>query len=181
MKALRHTPAAPSRCASRAARLRHAAVIRAAFACALHPGVDAWSADFERQHHDGDRAVGRTGVERFCRVEDAAVRRIKPGLRDRANRARGSEEILEAHRAARAKLRAILQPHPRLRDDTEKFLPSRSSCGPGSGLRRSPAGGGFPACPLGVTVRTTFDEIVNMRVERGEMAAARASRSSRPA
>ena len=73
----------------------------------------------EGQHHDGDRAVRRAGIIGLRRIEDAAVRRIESGLRDRAHRARGGEEILEAHRAAGAEGRPVLQPHPGLRDDAE--------------------------------------------------------------
>ena len=68
-----------------AARLRRAAVIGAAFARALHPRLDVVVGRLEGQHHDGDRAVGRAGVVGLGRIEDAAVRRIEPGLRDRAH------------------------------------------------------------------------------------------------
>ena len=58
----------------------------------------------------------------FVGIEDAAVRRIEPGLRDRADGAGGGEEILEADRRAGAKARAVLQPHPCLGDDAENAL-----------------------------------------------------------
>ena len=171
MKALRQTPAAPSRCASGAARLRRAAVIGAAFERALHPRLDVVIGRLERQHHDGDRAVGRAGVVGLGRIEDAAIRRIEPGLRDRAHGARGGEEVLEAHRAAGAERRAVLQPHPGLRDDAENaFRADHHAVG-----ARAGAGAGQAAAfdhALRRHHAQRFDEIVDVGVERREMAAA---------
>src|SRR5882672_8297334 len=53
-------------------------------------------AGFKAEHHDRDAAVGRTGVESFLRVKDAAVRWIEAGLCDGAQRARRTEERMDA-------------------------------------------------------------------------------------
>ena len=155
----------------RAARLRHAAMIRAALARALHPRADIVIGRLERQHHDGDRAVRGARVVGLGRIENAAVRRIEPGLRDGAHRARGGEEVLEAHRAAVAKRRAILQPHPGLRDDAENaFRADHHAIG-----ARARAGAG-QAAPLKRAARRhraqRFHEVVDVGVERREMPAA---------
>ena len=171
MKALRHTPAAPSRCACAAARLRRAAMIRAAFARARHPGFDVVVGRLERQHHDGDRTVSRAGVIGLRRIEDAAVRRIKSRLRDRAHGARGGEKVLEMHRAAGPLGRAILQPHPGLRDDAENALRADHHA-----IRARPGAGAGQAAALDHALRRNsaqrFHEIVDMGVERREVPAA---------
>ena len=57
-----------------------AAMVGAAFARARHPGLDRMIGGFERQDHDSGFPVARAGVVGLLRVEDAAVRRKKPGL-----------------------------------------------------------------------------------------------------
>ena len=123
MNALRQAPAAPARWASAASLgVCLAAVVGAAFAGARHPRLDRMVAGLEGKHHDRDTAVGSAGVERLLGVEDAAIRRIKPGLRDRPQGPGRREEIRELDRAAGAEFRPILQPHPGLRDDAQNAL-----------------------------------------------------------
>ncbi len=125
----------------------------------------------ERQHHDGDRAVRRAGVVGLGRIEDAAVRRIEAGLRDRAHRACGGEKVLEMHRAAGAAGRPVLQPHPGLRDHAEDALGTDHHA-----VRAWAGAGARQAAALDHALRRhgaqRFDEIVDMGVERREVAAA---------
>ena len=171
MKALRQTPAAPSRCDLRAARLRRAAMIGAALARALHPRSDIVVRRLEGQHHDGDRAIGRAGVVGLGRIEDAAVRRVEAGLRDRAHGARRGEEVVEAHRAAVTEFRAILQAHPRLRDDAENSFRTDHQA-----VRARPGAGARQAAAFDDASRRDraqrFNEIVNVGVERRKVSAA---------
>ena len=171
MNALRQAPAAPSRWASAVSRASgFAAVIGAAFARARHPRLDRMVAGLEGKHHDRDTAVGSAGVERLLGVEDAAIRRIKSCLRDRAQGAGRGEEIRELHRAAGAEFRAILQPHPGLRDDAENAL--RADQQPIRAWARARAG---EPPRLDHALRRDdaqrFNEIVDVGVERCEMTA----------
>ena len=93
MKALRHTPAAPSRCDSAAHLPRASRRDRRSIRARASSTARRVVGQLERQHHDGDRAVRRARVVGLGRIEDAAVRRIEAGLRDRAHRARRREEI----------------------------------------------------------------------------------------
>src|SRR5216684_5936061 len=61
-------------------------------------------AGFKAEHHDRDSAVGRTGVESFLRVKDAAVRWIEAGLCDGAQRARRTFFFLMIRRPPRSTL-----------------------------------------------------------------------------
>ena len=85
-------------------------------------------------------------------------------------RARGGEEVREAHRAAGAEARPVLEPHPGLGDDAENaFGADEQPVGAG------PGAGAGQAARLDDAARRhhaqAFDEIVDMGVERGEMAA----------
>ena len=107
---------------------------------------------------------------RLLRVEDAAVRGVEAGLGDRSDGAGSREEVRELHRAAGAEARPVLEPHPRLGDHAENaFRPDEQAVGAGAG-----AGAG-KAARLDEAARRddaqVFDEIVDMRVERREMAA----------
>jgi hypothetical protein len=53
--------------------------------CACHPWPDVMIRRLEGRHHDCHRGVGGAGIEGLSRVEDAAIRRIEPGLRDGAH------------------------------------------------------------------------------------------------
>ena len=109
----------------------------------------------------------------FCASCGSRIRQfdgIEPGLGDRSDRAGGGEEIGEADGAAGAKARPVLQPHPRLGDHPENALRAdEQAVGAGAG-----AGAG-QAARLDDAARRddaqAFDEIVDMGVEGGEMAA----------
>ena len=89
-----------------------------------------------------------------CGIEDAAVRRIKSCLRDRAHRPGGGEEIWKLHRAAGAKLGPVLQPHPGLRDDAENALRADHQAVRARARRPSRGAGGVSITPFGVTTRS---------------------------
>ncbi len=170
MKALRQPGGAFAMGVGFARAFRRAAMVGAAFERAAHPGVERVVARFEGEHHDRGAAVAGAGVVRLLRIEDAAVRRIEAGLRDRPDRARGGEEIGKADGAAGAKARPVLQPHPGLGDDAENaFRADEQAVGAGPGARS-----GQPARldrTLGRHHAQAFDKIVDMGVEAGEMAA----------
>ena len=171
MKALRQTPAAPSRVGFRGGRaFGHAAVVGAAFERPRDPGVEAWSADSKASTMIGGGAVAGAVVARLVGVEDAAVRGIEAGLGDGADGAGGGEEILEADRVAGAKARAVLQAHPRLGDDAEDALRADEQA---IGARAGAGAGQAPR--LDDAARRdhaqAFDEVVDVGVERREMAA----------
>ena len=91
-------------------------------------------------------------------------------MRDGAHGPRGGEEIGEAEHRVGAEARPPLQPHPRLGDDSERALGAdhhpvgaRAGAGAGQAARLHRAGRRDGA--------DAFDEIVDMRIERGEMAA----------
>src|SRR5258708_33758400 len=77
-------------------------------------------AGLKAEHHDGDAAVGRAGVECLLRVKDAAVRWIEASLRDGAHRARRTEERMETNRCAGTEFRTWLQSHPGARNHAER-------------------------------------------------------------
>ena len=171
MKALRHTPAAPSRCASAPLASSVPPRSAAAFARALHPWRHIVVGRLEGQHHDGDRTICRAGVVGLGRIEDAAVRGIEAGLRDRAHGAGCGKEILETHRAAVAEFRAVLQAHPRLCDDAENSFRADHH----AVRTRARAGTGQAAAFDHASRRDgaqRFDEIVDVGIERREVAAA---------
>ena len=105
-----------------------------------------------------------------CAVEDAAVRRIEAGLRDGAHGARGGEERSETNRRAGAEFRARLQPHPGARDHAERSLRAdEHAVGARSGARSGQAARFHHAARRHHA--QAFDEIVDMGIEAGEMAA----------
>ena len=127
-------------------------------------------AGFEAEHHDGDAAVAGAGVVGLLRVEDAAVGGIEPGLRDGAHRARGGEELWKRTDAAGAEVgrgcnriqAAVMTPRM-----PSEPMNMRSGLGPapepGQAARFQHAARRDHA--------QAFDEIVDMGVEAGEMAA----------
>ncbi len=151
--------------------LGHAAVVGAAFKRASHPGVDRMVAGLEGEHHDGGRAVAGAGIVRLLRIEDAAIGGVEPGLRDGAHGACGGKEVLEAHAAAGAETRPVLQPHPRPRDDAEDaFRADEHAVG-----ARAGAGAGQPA-----RLQHAFRASPCAATRPDRRCACRASRSGRP-
>src|SRR6266478_5415901 len=118
-------------------------------------------AGFKAEHHDRDAAVGRTGVESFLRVKDAAVRWIEAGLRDGTQRARRSEERIETNRCAGTEFRTRLQSHPGARNHAERsFGAYEHAVGARSGTR-SRQSTCFERAARGHHAQA-FDEIVDM-------------------
>src|SRR6266705_1530478 len=118
-------------------------------------------AGFKAEHHDRDAAVGRTGVESFLRVEDAAVRWIEAGLCDGAQRARRTEQRMETNRCAGTEFRTWLQSHPGARNHAEgSFRANEHAVGAGSSPRSRQATGFQYAARRHDT--EAFDEIVYM-------------------
>ena len=127
-------------------------------------------AGFKAEHHDGDAAVGGAGVEGLLRIEDAAVRRIEPRLRDGAHGARRGEEGLEANRRAGAEFRTRLQSHPGARDHAKRsFRTDQQPVGARSCARARQAARFQDAARRHHA--QVFDEIVDVRIKAGEMAA----------
>ena len=153
-----------------AGRLGRAAVISTAFTRPLHPRSDIVVGRLEGQHHDGDRAIRRARVVGLGRIEDAAVRGIEAGLRDCAHGVCCGREILEAHRATIAECRPVLQAHPRLGDDAENSFRADHDA-----VRARPRAGARQTAAFNHAPRRNgaqrFDEIVDVGIERGEVAA----------
>ena len=79
-----------------------------------------------------DRVAGLVGAadERFGGIEQATVRRVEPGLRDRAGRVDRAAEVGEASRRRGAEGGPVLQAHPGLGDDPEDpFRPEQHAVG----------------------------------------------------
>ena len=135
-----------------------------------HPGVDRMVGGFEGEDEQallvGVDAIGA----RLVVVDDAQVRGIEPGLRDGANGPRGGEKIGEAEHGVGPEARPALQPHPGLGDDSERALGAdHHPVGAGAGARARQAARLHHA---GRRDRAdAFDEIVDVGVEGGEVAA----------
>ena len=146
------------------------AVIGHEFDRPLHPRVHGMVGGFEGEHEQalliGVDAIGA----RFGIVDDAQVRGIKPGLRDGAHGSCSGKEIRQAEDRVGAEARAPLEPHPGLGDHAER--PFRADHHPvGAGAR---AGARQAARFHDARWRQraqAFDEIVDMGVEGGEVAA----------
>ena len=171
MKALRQRPAAPSRWAS---------------ALSAASGVPPWS----RQHSSARSIQGPTGWSPDSKASTMTAKLPSPAPvlcasaasstrqfeREAARtgrspaRPRRGEEVPEADGAAGAEARPVLEAHPGLGDDAENALgadeePVRT--GPRARAGEAPR----LEAALGRHDDEAFDEIVDMGVERGEMAA----------
>ena len=100
MKAVRQASAA------RGVREQPAAVVADQLERARLPGVDRVVGGFERQHQQRIAAVVDAVGAALLGVDQAQVRRVEPGLRDRAHRARAGQEIVERERRAGAEASA---------------------------------------------------------------------------
>ena len=125
---------------------------------------------FERQHEQRVAAVVDAVDEAFAGVDQAQVGGIEPRLGDRADRPRAGQEVVEGERRAGAEGRAVLQAEPGLGDHAERALGAdHQPVGAGAG-----AGAGQPPARHHARrghAAEAFDEIVDMGVERREMAA----------
>ena len=135
-----------------------------------HPGVDRVVGRTRSQDQQALGTIVDAVDARLVIVDDAQVRGVEAGLADRAHRLGGGEEVGEAEHGAAAKARPVLQPHPGLGDHAERtFRADDHAVGAGAG-----AGAGQPARLHDAGRRRraqAFDEIVDMRVERREVAA----------
>ena len=164
MKAVRQREAAASSACRRPPLILHE------FDRARHPRVDRMVGGFEGEHEQalliGVDAIGA----RFVIVDDAQVRRIEACLRDGAHRPRGGEEIGEAEHGVGAEARPPLQAHPRFGDDAKRaFRADHHAVGARARARARQAARFHDA--RGRDRAQAFDQIVDMRVEGGEMAA----------
>ena len=136
----------------------------------VHPCVDRMVGGFEGEDEQALFVGVDAGGSRLVVVDDAQVGGVESGLRHGANGPRGGEEIREAEDGVAAEARPALQPHPRLGDHAERaFGPDDEAVRAGAGAR---AGQAARLHHAGRGDRAeAFDEIVDMGVERGEMAA----------
>ena len=125
---------------------------------------------FEGEHQQPAADRGAGVQERLGRIQQPAVRRVEPGLRDRPRRGDRGRPVVERHRRRDLPARAVLQPHPRLGDDAERALraeeqPVRGRAGTGSGQPPRLAHPGRGDDPQ------RFGQVVDVGVERGEVPA----------
>ncbi len=127
-----------------------ASVVGAAFDRPPHPGAERMVRRLEAQHEDEGRPVVAARDPGFLGVEQSAVRRVQTRLGNGARGLRGGEKIPELHRGRRAMDGPVLEPHPRLGDDSDRPLrpdeqPVRA--GPSAGAGHPDAGGGRSISP----------------------------------
>ena len=167
----RFAPGAGSALAARAARLVPAPAAAAAeLERPLQPRPDLVVGRLEAEHEEVGAAVAGQHHPRLAPVDQPAVGGIQPRLGDRAHRVRALLEGREAHRHRRPVDRLGLHAHPCLGDDAERPLrPEQQAVGRGPGARP-----GQPARRPHAARRDRahrLDEVVDVRVEGGEMAA----------
>src|SRR4029079_4399871 len=105
---------------------------------ARHPGIQRVIGRLEGQEQQARAPVARAAVQGLAGVEEAAVLRVEPGLREAPGRLGPAEEIREAHLRRRPEARPRLEAHPGLRDDPARPLgaeeePLRRRTGAGAG------------------------------------------------
>ena len=145
-------------------------MIAAALDRALHPGVERVVGGLEAEDENRVRTIAGAGRERLAGIEETTVRRIKTALAERMHRGGAGGEIGKRDRCRRAHRRAVLQAHPRLGDDAENALGAdEQAVGAGAGTGAGQAAGGDDAVRRHHAQR--LDEVVDVRVERGEVAA----------
>ena len=152
------------------AGLGHAAVAGADLQRPLHPGIERMVGRFEGEHEHRFLIAPRDVGQRLARLEQPAVGGIEPRLGDLAHRVGAVEEALEAHGSRSAERRLLAQAHPGFGDDAQNALGAdEQAVGAGAG-----AGTGQAAALQRAGRRHhagAFDEVVDMRVERGVVAA----------
>ena len=136
----------------------------------LHRGVDRVVGGLEAEDQEVRLAGAGAGHLRLERVEQAAVRGYKPGLRDLAHGPRGGEEVVELDPA-----RGLELGRGRTRTQASAITPRmpsepisiRSGRGPGARPRQPPA---LPG-PARRDRPHRLDQVVDVGVERREVAA----------
>ena len=135
-----------------------------------HRALDVVVGRLEPEHEQRVRAVAGAGHLGLAGVDQAAVRRVQPGLRQRPDRLRPGRELGEPDRGRGATGRARADPHPRLGDHPERaFRADQHPVGRDAG-----AGAGQPARLPHAARRHRphrLDEVVDVGVERREVAA----------
>src|SRR5712691_13523832 len=125
---------------------------------------------FEPQHEYGPCSLSDLITRHLGRIEQPAVRRIQSGLTERTDGGHAGLEASKAHRSRSTIHRAILKPHPRFSDDAKDTLRANEHtvrAGARAGAGQTPRGDS--AARRDDTER--FDEVVNVGVQRGKMAA----------
>ncbi len=125
---------------------------------------------FEGQHEHGRAAVADAGEYGFRRIEQPAIARIEPRLRECPDAGDGGEVIVELCGSRRAESRRHLHSHPGFGDDAERALGANDQsvrCRPRTGTGKPPrlhhAGRRHQARGL--------HEVVDVCVQRGVMTA----------
>ena len=134
------------------------------------PGLDRVVGGFEGEHEQREAAVIDAVCGAFRGVDQAQVRRVQSRLRDRANSVGAGHEVIEGDGCAGPEPRPVLDAHPGLGDHAERALGAdhqtvgaRPGAGPGQTPALEHARRGHHA--------QAFDEVVDVGVERREMAA----------
>ncbi len=149
---------------------RHAAVVGAQLEGARHPGLDRVARRLEAEHQQGLPVRRGAGEGGFAGVEQAAVGGVEARLGQRPHRLRPLLEAVEQQRGRLLEAGRLLHTHPGLGDHAEDALgadqhPVRARTRPGA--RQAPA---LPGS-RGRERPHRLDEVVDVRVERGVVAA----------
>ena len=147
-----------------------AAMILDEFDGSHHPRLDRMIGQFEAEHQKRFLEIIDAVDAGLLIVDHPKIGWVEAGLGDGANRFRRCKNIGKAEDGTAAEARPRLQAHPCLGNDAERpFRADHHAVGAGSGARTrqaprfNDAGRRHHA--------DAFDEIVDMRVERREMAA----------
>ena len=89
---------------------------------AVQPRVYRMVRRFESEHQKAAADRGAGIQECLGRIQQPAIRRVEPGLRDRPRRPDRDRPVVERNRGRDLPARAALQPHPRLGDDAQRPL-----------------------------------------------------------
>ena len=133
-------------------------------------GSDRMVVVLEGEDDDRLPAVAEAIEIGLAGVEQPHVGGVEGRLANRAHRLGGLVDIVEQHRSAAAMGRPVLQPHPGFGDDAEGALGAdHQTVGAGAGAGAGQAAA-FHRAGRGHHAQA-FDEIVDMGIEGGEMAA----------
>ena len=107
----------------------------------------------EAQHEDRVRPVATSRQQRLLMAEQAAIGRMKPGLRYLPGGVHGVAKASRTHRGAGPQPRPRLNPHPRLGDHAERALRPGDQPLPAEGPAPEPGSRRVGTVPRGVTTR----------------------------